>query len=124
MHRFLAEVAGNRPAPTLAPAVIPYLEQQSWPGNIRELRQAVRRAVALGGDVLAVADFPVRSLLPAPRSLPPDRWADIERHTLASALERHGSIRRAAKALGLPKSTVADRVRALGLVPRHGATAD
>jgi DNA-binding NtrC family response regulator len=44
-------------APELAPAAIRFLRERRWPGNIRELRNAIERAVLLAtGPVLDAAD--------------------------------------------------------------------
>ncbi|MGK4007367.1 sigma 54-interacting transcriptional regulator [Sorangium sp. So ce1036] len=43
----------GRPAPALAPETLAALEAHRWPGNIRELRNVIERAVVLsGGDTL------------------------------------------------------------------------
>jgi DNA-binding NtrC family response regulator len=48
------------------------------------------------------------------------RWRDIERMVFANTLAKTGTIRAAAEALGIAKSTLADRVRALRIpVPRR-----
>jgi two-component system response regulator HydG len=60
-HRFLAEFASrNRPDITgLAATVVPALEEYFWPGNIRELRNVIERAVALAkGPLVTLDDIP------------------------------------------------------------------
>jgi two-component system response regulator HydG len=60
-HRFLAEFASrNRPDITgIAPGVVPALEEYFWPGNIRELRNVIERAVALAkGPHITLDDVP------------------------------------------------------------------
>jgi DNA-binding NtrC family response regulator len=45
----------------LAPAALASLQAYSWPGNIRELRNAIERAVVIAeGDVVTVEDLPER----------------------------------------------------------------
>jgi DNA-binding NtrC family response regulator len=45
-------------------------------------------------------------------------YRELERHILGWALRRHGgSRRRAARALGISRSTFCDRVKRLGLTP-------
>ena len=41
---------------TFSPAAIVALQQRSWPGNIRELRNVVERLIILGGDVIEEID--------------------------------------------------------------------
>ncbi len=49
----LAAKRANRMPPRMAPEVFPLLTAHSWPGNIRELRNVMDRAVALcSGDML------------------------------------------------------------------------
>lgn len=71
-EHFLAEFAAQDGVikPELSPSAIERLEAYDWPGNIRELRNAMRRAivVAEGGQVRA-EDLPralMRSLNPTP----------------------------------------------------------
>jgi DNA-binding NtrC family response regulator len=40
----------GRPKPSLSPRTLQILQEYSWPGNIRELENTIRRVVALGGD--------------------------------------------------------------------------
>lgn len=129
---FLAEAAAERraPAPRLSDAAIARLAARPWPGNVRELRQAVRRGVLLGGAVLTPADFeepdgPSRACEPGDLSwLDGRRWYEIERDVLAWALARYGNARRAAIALGLPRSTLADRMKRRGVGITRSTTAD
>nr|MBA3500627.1 hypothetical protein [Deltaproteobacteria bacterium] len=96
-----------------------------WPGNVRELRHAVSRAIALGGEELGVADFfpELRIGQKTPligvdtQALQP--YHAMMRGAMEQALSTHGSIRAAAEFLGIPKSTFADRAKALGLLPRR-----
>ena len=88
---------------------------------MRELRQTIHRAVALGGgDRLTIEDFTrmephrlggVGSHLD--EWLTGRSWREIETEITRWALDRYGSVRRAAVALGRPPSTFADRVKHL-----------
>jgi DNA-binding NtrC family response regulator len=98
----------------------------TWPGNVRELRHAVARAVTLGGDLLQPRDFfsdigmRRRGELLGhvePMILPP--YLLVMKNTMEQALATYGSIRAAAKHLGMPKSTFADKAKAWGLLPRR-----
>jgi transcriptional regulator with PAS, ATPase and Fis domain len=115
------------------------LAAYGWPGNVRELRGAVARAVALGGDTLGPKDFfpdygePRRRhttlgtpALPSPSPLLGEdgevllsAYENALRGQMEIALENHGSIRSAASAIGMPKSTFADRAKIWGLKPRR-----
>jgi transcriptional regulator with PAS, ATPase and Fis domain len=101
-----------------------------WPGNVRELRHAVARAVALGGDELAPHDFFPDFGAERRRDpqMTPPMPTDVEdvikyeallRQAMEQALVSHGSIRAAADAIGMPKSTFADRAKQFGLLAQR-----
>jgi transcriptional regulator with PAS, ATPase and Fis domain len=111
------------------------LARYDWPGNVRELAHAVSRAMALGGDVLGANDFLPGSSAFRPIAVRPRRrehadvaadapitgglpvHAALVRDAMIDALARHGSIRTAARSLGMAKSTFADKARAWGILP-------
>jgi two-component system response regulator AtoC len=47
----------GRPRPSLSPRTMRMLLDHSWPGNIRELENVVKRIVALGDEQLAVSEL-------------------------------------------------------------------
>ena len=100
----------------------------AWPGNVRELRHAVTRAVTLGGEELGPRDFfpdfhivssrmPLEGADTTAEQLVP--YQAMMRGAMEQALQQYGSIRLAAKSLGMPKSTFADRARQFGLITRQ-----
>jgi DNA-binding NtrC family response regulator len=82
---FLARFATEegRTIRTISPAALALLEEHSWPGNVRQLENAVFRAVVLAeGDELTAAEFPQiasalgttpsePARLPEPAAVPP-----------------------------------------------------
>src|SRR4029079_3861940 len=77
---FLARSAneeGRARAPDLSPEALAVLLKYSWPGNIRELRNVIERAVLLcTGDVVTLHHSPIEQMAipvapPALLSLPP-----------------------------------------------------
>jgi NtrC-family two-component system response regulator AlgB len=111
-QRFLAFFAraANRPPPALAPAAEQALLAYPWPGNIRELRNAMERAVIL---------FPERTLgreaLPerisahagaAPRLGGDFTLDQIEREHIERVAARAATLEDAAKLLGIDASTL------------------
>src|SRR3954468_4827483 len=63
--RFAAEE--NRPITGISGEAVSHLAQLDWPGNIRQLENAVYRAVVMSeGDQLGLDDFPLRASQPHP----------------------------------------------------------
>jgi len=75
----------------------------AWPGNIRELKNALRRAAALGESELRLDPAPLPS---------PDLAA---RDQIEHAIDVYGSYRKAAEALDMPRSTLHERARRYGV---------
>jgi DNA-binding NtrC family response regulator len=101
----------------LAPQTLELLERYAWPGNIRELRQAVERATILASDtVLGPHDFPM-ALHAIPESAAEQfDLNEIERQTIQRALARfEGNVSLAAAALGLTRPALYRRFAKHGL---------
>ena len=129
---FLDELAAEHGRRQLSDAARAAIRAHRWPGNVRELRQALIRAVtvapstiepehlfpALPGRPLVVSPAAVvaSGLPPLPPGLELAPYEALVRETLHRALVKHGSIRAAASALGIAKSTFADKARRYGLV--------
>jgi DNA-binding NtrC family response regulator len=112
----------------LTSQAIERLTSYSWPGNVRQLENAVEMAVALSGDrgVLSAPDFPLGyppklTMVEAGRAVVslPDGGLDyqqmlatIERSILEQALEKTGGNKKAAaEMLGLKRTTLCAKVR-------------
>lgn len=79
------------------------LRRHAWPGNVRELRNVLERACALtDGARITARELRFESV----------GQAAIERElaSLLLAVNRHGSIAAAARALGIPRTTLRDRI--------------
>jgi two-component system NtrC family response regulator len=113
LHR-AAQVYQRDPL-TLSGAAQRWLQSQPWPGNVRQLRQWVERAVVVGtGDRLDVQDFvdaadaPARDApsepLPSVGSMTMD---EIERAMIVKSLRHHaGNISKVAESLGLSRAAL------------------
>src|SRR5262249_37987297 len=120
---FVAEFARNAAlsaAPTLSEEAVAALQRYSWPGNIRELRNAMERAVVLCGSGPLRAEHPAvergRAFVPAtaPEMAPPR--GDGERARIEEALAQCGGSQvRAAKLLGISRRTLVNRLNQLDI---------
>jgi two-component system response regulator AtoC len=113
----LAAVHG-RPETTLSEATRKALQAYDWPGNVRQLKNAVERALVFAkGSTLEPSEFPenIRSTEAAIagtlRSL-----EEIEREVIRATLEAtHYKISRSAEILGISRKTLLDKRKRYGL---------
>jgi DNA-binding NtrC family response regulator len=129
-RHFLEKVCRSEgmPLKVLTAEAIERLAAYSWPGNVRQLENAIEMAVALSGErgVLSAADFPLElpmrfSLTPLGKAVVsvPDTGLDyqqtlagIERSILEQALEKTGGNKKAAaEMLRLKRTTLSAKVR-------------
>jgi DNA-binding NtrC family response regulator len=98
----------------LSPLAIQALGSCPWPGNVRQLKKVLERAVVLGESVLiCVSDL---GLVEDGGEEQPQRLSDLEReHILRILGLTAGNKSKAAKLLGLKRSTLYSRLTALGL---------
>jgi DNA-binding NtrC family response regulator len=135
---FLAEIAARsgRPVVAIAAEALHALEGHGWPGNIRELRNVIERAVALcPGDRIELSSLPesIGSAVwnPPPRcSVSVDEPIDIlpgspldlakgklEAARITEALRKHRNNRfRAAAELGISRMTLYRKLHKYGLI--------
>ena len=107
----------------ISPEAQAYLSHYEWPGNIRELENAVERAVVLGtDDIIQLEDLPesIREISkPAAisRSIPlQDAIDDAKRGAITRAFEQsRGDHAAAAKALGVHPNYLYRLMRNLGM---------
>ena len=95
------------------------LQRYSWPGNIRELRNAVERALILcTGEVLDGADFPAtiaESASATPYLGGEYSVEEIEAEHIRQVLARKTSIQEAAEVLKMDRSTLLRKRKSLNL---------
>jgi two-component system nitrogen regulation response regulator NtrX len=117
---FLAEFCArnNFHAKELALEAVEALEQYSWPGNIRELRNVVERmAILARAGVLEAASVPVeiRSAKPSPArgNLRETRESAERDHILRALEDSEWNVSSAARSLGMERTNLHKRIRAL-----------
>jgi DNA-binding NtrC family response regulator len=133
VHHFLSKICGMEKIPlkSITPAAIEGLREYSWPGNVRQLENAIEASVAFSGEreMLDPADFRLPQLNKARSiavgSIPmvpvPDGGLDyghtvaaIERSILAQALQKTGGNKKAAAdMLNLKRTTLSAKMRTL-----------
>ena len=105
----------------LSPAAAEVLQHYQWPGNIRELRNAIERAMLLiDKEWLEPDSFTTltRTVTPTQFRLPAEgvNLEDVERQLLTQALERSGGNQtQAAQLLGINRDQVRYRLEKFGL---------
>ncbi len=98
---------------TLDPAALRTLEIYVWPGNVREMKNAIEHALVFGKELLiAPADFPelVRTTGAGGSTAALRSLDDIERDAIKATLEAtHYKIGRAAEILGISRKTLLEK---------------
>jgi transcriptional regulator of acetoin/glycerol metabolism len=100
----------------LDPEAMHTLLRCAWPGNVAELEQALRSALAhRHTGLITVADLPDSCHATSRRVL--SQWESIERDAIIRALrEANGDKIEAAASLGISRATIYRKVRAFGIV--------
>jgi Nif-specific regulatory protein len=104
----------------ITPEARALLQNYSWPGNIRELENAIERAVVLGlSDTIGVEDLPRRMLENDGNQQPgtyEEAVKDAKRHIVLNALaQSKGNYTEAAKSLGIHPNNLHRIIRTLDL---------
>jgi DNA-binding NtrC family response regulator len=136
---FLREASERlaKPDIELSPAVLSVFSEYLWPGNVRQLRNEIQRAVALsapGGTVTLDHLSPELAHMtdpnvPPPPTASPSRMAvarslaaaveQVEREMIQSTLDRtQGNISETARVLGLTRRGLYLKLRRLGMEQR------
>jgi len=120
-RHFVRRLAGQMgvKATDIAEKALDLLIDWDWPGNIRELENAIERALATcTRDSLCVEcfDFLKRDAL-SRSTLPTDlSFSELEKRMIPAVLERtRGNVAEAARSLGIDRSTLYEKMRKYGI---------
>ncbi len=124
LRRYVRET--GKQVASISPMAMEVLRRYAWPGNVRELENAIERAVVLcRGETIAHGDLPMGMGGEARSSLeiPEDEMNltqmldDLERQIIVRTLEKvSGSQTKAAKILGIARTTLRYKMEKHGLV--------
>ncbi len=123
--RLLAMLAAElgRTGISLSPDADARLTAHPWPGNVRELRNVLERAVLrCDGPMIAARHILLDGPL-ADGAPPPEADLTLEeaehRHIARALAAEGGHVERAARRLGVPRSSLYERIKRLGLTPPY-----
>ncbi len=114
----------NFRAKTMDEDVFELLEGYTWPGNARELRNVIERmAILTPEETIGTASIPVEIRVQreaGPRSTVQEARESAEREHLLRALDSSAwNVSAAARVLGIERTNLHKRIRALGLSRAH-----
>ncbi|HYR06287.1 MAG TPA: sigma-54 dependent transcriptional regulator [Longimicrobium sp.] len=125
-RHFAAEFAGElgRPVPLIAESTLEHLRAYAWPGNVRQLRNVIQRALLVqDGDTLLPEHLapevrgdagPARAAAPHPADAPFLSLREVEeRHIRRALLLTDGNLGHAAEILGIHRNTLRQKLRRL-----------
>jgi transcriptional regulator with PAS, ATPase and Fis domain len=122
-HFFVGQIAPDQSI-TVPDSEMERLQQYDWPGNIRELRNIIERAIILReGSVLRPSALltGIQNLTIPPRPSSPDEpsllsLSEVEEKHIRETLRRlSDNHTRAAKALGISRSTLKRKIKTYGI---------
>ncbi|UCB51826.1 MAG: sigma-54-dependent Fis family transcriptional regulator [Candidatus Zixiibacteriota bacterium] len=114
---FLKKLASsiNKPAAGFSPEAVERLKNHDWRGNVRELRNAVERAIVVAkGPTITLDDLPIP---PSSEAAAEDSSLEaVESVHIKSVLEQMGwNITRSAEMLGIDRATLYSKIKKYGL---------
>ena len=107
-------------APEVTAAAGEALSRYDWPGNFRELRSVLERALLASRDrTIDLAHLRFDANVTSAEQEPPAvSLADLERRHIQDTLRtEHGHVTRTASRLGIARSSFYEKIKALGIDP-------
>jgi DNA-binding NtrC family response regulator len=100
-----------------SPEATDFLLRYDWPGNIRELENAIERAVILAKKpIIELADLPQQKLVAAQQISLEKNLKQVEKEHIRNVLaETKGNYTEAARILGISRMTLYNKAKAYGL---------
>ena len=121
---FLTELSQRyrKPALKVGPDAMRAMQEYHWPGNLRELRHVIERAVLLArADFLEAGDLGIMQTGGRGTTIEELDLEGVEAHLIKKALSRFsGNANQAAEALGLSRSAFYRRMQKYGIKAREG----
>ncbi|MFH1853658.1 MAG: sigma-54 dependent transcriptional regulator [Candidatus Neomarinimicrobiota bacterium] len=109
----------QKPVRGLSTAAVAKLNAYHWPGNIRELRHSIERAIILTDSALLEADDFICTPPDSPAeglNLPDYQLDHVEKTVIENILQKHsGNISHAARELGVTRTTLYRRMQKYGI---------
>jgi transcriptional regulator of acetoin/glycerol metabolism len=117
IRHVFAQEAADTPSVSLGEDLVDALCAHQWPGNLRQLRNALRAMIARrSGDKLAVADLPPEFCLGAAEADSLNALGRAEREALLRELElERRNISHVARKLGVSRNAVYRKMHRLGI---------
>ena len=121
VRHFLASLCRDKAIPQLSDQALMCLMNYDWPGNVRELENCIQRAVSLGsGTFIELKDLPSAMLYrlsrPSSSAVQPLSLQALEQQAIRNALRAaEGDRVRAAKLLGIGKTTIYRKLKEYGI---------
>lgn len=123
MEHFLKSIDSSVSYTSLEPSVVAAFQKYAWPGNIREMQNALRRYLTLGQlDLDGHGPVSIREVAAAPKNSNPDRASikaalnETEKQIILDALEKNRWHRGyTAASLGFTRKTLERRMKQYGI---------
>jgi len=119
VHHFVKKFSQsmNKRVPAVSDDALECLAHHDWPGNIRELQNAMERAVLVcRSDEITLADLPMMKTSSVPKVLEERSLAAIERDHIGAVLEETDwNISQSARLLKIDRVTLYNKIKRYGL---------